>query len=448
MSKTKKSLVLSCLSMLLCLTMLIGSTFAWFTDNASTGVNTIQAGTLDVDLVDMQGKSLEGETLNWVATDDRAQDKIFWEPGCTYVTDPFILQNNSNLAIEFRLSVNGFTGDLELLDVLDIEIYQWDVDNNCIYEGEEGVDYNTGLSAVLLPEMGQTGDVMALVVQAHMKEEAGNEYQGMSLSGASVLLQAKQYAHEFDSFGNQYDANATYPGEANENWYEENKNNETLEITSAADLYAFANEVNENGTSFAGKTVKLTADIDLANAAWTPIGQTGGYSANAYFMGTFDGNGKTIKNLNVSVWEAGENEGKYYASGLFGFIDAGSATIQNLTVDGATVNGSHWTGVIAGYLTGSVENCTVKNATVTCTHKNDDACGDKAGAVVGYINDGAVKNCEAENCTVNAGRDAGQIVGAAKTTQVENCTATSVTVSAIDGCTGSNIRNEVIGRVL
>ena len=448
MSKTKKSLVLSCLSMLLCLTMLIGSTFAWFTDNASTGVNTIQAGTLDVDLVDMQGKSLEGKTLNWVATDDRAQDKIFWEPGCTYVTDPFILQNNSNLAIEFRLSVNGFTGDLELLDVLDIEIYQWDVDNNCIYEGEEGVDYNTGLSAVLLPEMGQTGDVMALVVQAHMKEEAGNEYQGMSLSGASVLLQAKQYAHEFDSFGNQYDANATYPGEANENWYEENKNNETLEITSAADLYAFANEVNENGTSFAGKTVKLTADIDLANAAWTPIGQAGGYSAKTYFQGTFDGNGKTIKNLKVSVWEAGTNEGKHYASGLFGFIDAGSATIKNLTVDGATVNGAHWTGVIAGYLTGTVENCTVKNATVTCTHKNDEACGDKAGAVVGYINEGTVKNCTAENCTVTAGRDAGQIVGAAKTTQVTNCTATHVTVSAGSGCTGDNIRNEVIGRVL
>ena len=60
MSKTKKSLVLSCLSMLLCLTMLIGSTFAWFTDNASTGVNTIQAGTLDIDL---QMKDADG---NWV----------------------------------------------------------------------------------------------------------------------------------------------------------------------------------------------------------------------------------------------------------------------------------------------------------------------------------------------------------------------------------------------
>lgn len=64
MSKTKRSLIFSVLAVALCLVMLIGATFAWFTDNASTGVNKIQAGTLDIDLVDMQGNSLEGEFLD------------------------------------------------------------------------------------------------------------------------------------------------------------------------------------------------------------------------------------------------------------------------------------------------------------------------------------------------------------------------------------------------
>ena len=219
-------------------------------------------------------------------------------------------------------------------------------------------------------------------------------------------------------------------------------------ITTAEDLVAFAKDVNENGNSYAGKTVMLMNDIDLNNVAWTPIGQTGGYSAKNYFQGTFDGNGKTISNLNVSVWEEGTDGGKNYASGLFGFIDAASATIKNLTIDNATVVGHHWTGVVAGYLTGTIENCTVKNATVTCAHANDEACGDKAGVIVGYVNSGTVSNCMATKCAVAAGRDAGQIVGAAKTDQVTNCSATNVTVTATEDCTGKNIRNDVIGRVL
>lgn len=453
MSKTKKSLLLSCLSMLLCVTMLIGSTFAWFTDNATTGVNTIQAGTLDIGLYEIPADkvfnmselstytNLENDKLSF--RDANGNENILWEPGATFVTPDFTVVNKGNLAAKAKITINGIDGNNKLLEVIKFKM------EVCIYgygSANEVWDSLETLAPTGEIEIAANQPYTALRITAKMDENAGNEYQGLKLEGVGITVQATQNTVETDSFNNQYDKDATYSGEANENWYDENAT--TLEITSAADLHAFANEVNVNGNSFAGKTVKLTADIDLANADFTPIGQTGGYSAKTYFQGTFDGNGKTIKNLKVSVWEAGTNEGKHYASGLFGFIDAGSATIKNLTVDGATVNGAHWTGVIAGYLTGTVENCTVKNATVTCTHKNDEACGDKAGAVVGYINEGTVKNCTAENCTVTAGRDAGQIVGAAKTTQVTNCTATHVTVSAGSGCTGDNIRNEVIGRVL
>ena len=215
-------------------------------------------------------------------------------------------------------------------------------------------------------------------------------------------------------------------------------------ISNAAGMFWFANEVNVNGNGFSGKTVKLAVDINLENAEWTPVGQTGGYGIATYFRGVFDGNNKTINNLKITTTNAGKN----YAAGLFGFIDAGSAEIKNLTIDGATVNGHHWTGVINGYLTGNITNCTVKNATVICSHANDDACGDKASTIVGYINSGKVSNCHAEHCTVKAGRDAGQIAGASKAEYVENCTTTNVTVSANGDCTGANVRNEVIGRLL
>lgn len=61
--------------------LLIGTTYAWFSDTAKLDLEEIQAGTLVVDLVDADGHSLDGEVLNWVSADD----SILWEPGATYV---------------------------------------------------------------------------------------------------------------------------------------------------------------------------------------------------------------------------------------------------------------------------------------------------------------------------------------------------------------------------
>ena len=219
-----------------------------------------------------------------------------------------------------------------------------------------------------------------------------------------------------------------------------------VKIATKADLIAFQKEVNENGNGFSGKTIQLTADIDLGGMTWEPVGQTGGNGVKTYFQGSFDGKGYTISNFVVTP-NATYGEGANYASGLFGFIDAGSAVVKNLNVDNATVNGHHWTAVIAGYLTGTIQNCHVTNSSVTCTHANNDACGDKAGVIVGYINSGSVKDCSATDCTVVAGRDAGQIVGCnSKNGVVSNCTATNVKVSAAGDCTGANVKNEIVGR--
>lgn len=236
--RTKRAFFASIMSMILCASMLIGTTFAWFTDTASTGVNTIQAGTLDVELVDAEGNSLEGESLEWVAKDGREQEKIFWEPGCTYYTEPFTFVNNSNLAIQWELLVSGFDGDVKLLEALEIHIYQ-------VVEGEidTSMDFNGILSAFDVDanaEYFNGAEVADFVIWAHMDEEAGNEYQGLALTGASVILKAWQWTNEHDSIDNQYDKDAVSPIVSNS---------------------AFAAALATGGNVVLGSDVNLDADI-------------------------------------------------------------------------------------------------------------------------------------------------------------------------------------------
>ena len=117
------------------------------------------------------------------------------------------------------------------------------------------------------------------------------------------------------------------------------------------------------------------------------------------------------------------------------------------------MTGNHNDGDIAGYMETAgctISNCHVINATVVAKHANNDACGDKVGVIVGHAGNAGVKveNCSAKDSTVTAGRDAGQIAGAALTANVVDCTATNVTVTASGDCTGANINNAIIGRVL
>jgi hypothetical protein len=221
----------------------------------------------------------------------------------------------------------------------------------------------------------------------------------------------------------------------------------TVFISDARALESFGQSVNWQSNTYKGVTVMLSADIDMNDAyyaKWTPIGQTGA----TQFQGTFDGHGYTIKNLNINTTS---QTGANYAVGFFGWLN--NATVKNVTFENATVKGNHNVGVVAGYMETAgctISNCHVINATVNANHANDDACGDKVGVIVGHAGNAGVvvENCTATNCTVTAGRDAGQIVGAAKEANVVNCSAENVTVTANGQCTGANVKEEVIGRVL
>ena len=105
-------------------------------------------------------------------------------------------------------------------------------------------------------------------------------------------------------------------------------------IGSVESMLAFAKSVNEDGDSWKGQAVILLADIDLANVAWTPIGNT-----VTKFEGTFDGKDHTIKNLTINTPDKSN-------VGLFGYTVGGE--IKNLTVENANVTGYLNVGVVAG----------------------------------------------------------------------------------------------------
>lgn len=192
------------------------------------------------------------------------------------------------------------------------------------------------------------------------------------------------------------------------------------EISNKAGMFWLANEVNSGNNNFKGKTVKLVYDIDLENAAWTPIGVQN-YTNN--FAGTFDGNGKVISNLTCDH----EN-----TAALFGTTC--SAYIKNVIVDGATITSRHYAaGILAWGESGgtcfTVENCQVKNATITSSVDsavNDN--GDKVGGIVGFSYVGTVTGCSVENVTIQGYRDLGGVVGYATRGEVSNNTLANVTI--------------------
>ena len=83
-NSTRRSLLVSATALILSIAMLVGTTFAWFTDSASTAVNKIQAGTLKIGLEMKQGDTwvnAEGKTLSWKkAADAPADEQVLWEP--------------------------------------------------------------------------------------------------------------------------------------------------------------------------------------------------------------------------------------------------------------------------------------------------------------------------------------------------------------------------------
>ena len=191
---TKRALLGSVMAMVLCLAMLVGATFAWFTDTASTGVNKIQAGNLDValEMKDAAGQwvSAEGKTLDFVKAADAKGEAILWEPGCTYELPALRIRNNGNLALKYKVIITGINGSAKLNTVID-----WTI-------GDVAMGAEQHLAA---------GESSAFTIKGHMWESAGNEYMNESIDGIAITVVATQNTVESDSFDKDYDADAEYP---------------------------------------------------------------------------------------------------------------------------------------------------------------------------------------------------------------------------------------------
>ena len=217
---TKRALLTSVMALVMCVVMLVGTTFAWFTDTASTGVNKIQAGNLDVDIIGEDGKSLDGKSLSFVKAglttdtgaeiDPNATTEILWEPGCRYVTEGFRIANNGNLALKWKAEINKDNivdgkaaptakDGKSLLDVIDFYVVTG-TDENAEAVAIENFKGNL--------EANKTSDVY--YIKGVMKTTAGNDYQSLTLEGITITVYATQLTAEFDSFDNQYDKDAKY----------------------------------------------------------------------------------------------------------------------------------------------------------------------------------------------------------------------------------------------
>ncbi|WP_405320564.1 TasA family protein [Frisingicoccus sp.] len=392
--KTKKALYASVMSLVLCCVMLIGTTFAWFTDSATTGVNKIQAGTLDVELVDGQGNSLEGKALEF--HDKEGKTNILWEPGATFETGEFKVKNNGSLALRYEIAINGIkVSDNKLMEVITFKVVNAD-----------GTDVSLdkdGFIEMLTPGASSSNN---LKITATMKSSAGNAYQKESVENVSITVFATQAPYENDINGNTYDAAATT-----------DKN--VVYVTTPDELVkAFANLE-------AGATISLGADIDMTGKT---INAVQGKSF------TLNGNGKTISNLTSNQRALFVD---HSGSGTYFFNDV---TINNCSVDSTAYGEENGSGLFMGMSdtcsNASFTNCKVINCTVNAT--------DWAGAFVGYAagygndSDGPVYgHFQITNCTVEGGSiisskgSVGTAIGHAGGNEATECTIDGLQVKNI-----------------
>lgn len=220
-TSVKRSLLVSAIALTLTAALLIGSTFAWFTSTASTGVSKVEAGKLKVTLLNGDKELSSTDVLTWQKAEGQTGTAL-WEPGCTYNLEPITIKNTGSLALKYKIVITGIKGDADLNKVID-----WNVND-------------TALDADHSLAVGESKD---LTISGHMQENADDNYQGKTIDGISITVVATQDTVEYDSNGNQYDKDAEYP----------------ISVTTGDELQAIVNNAK------APVNIVLTNDITTNN---------------------------------------------------------------------------------------------------------------------------------------------------------------------------------------
>ena len=206
---TKKALVSSVIALLVCFTMLLGTTFAWFTDSVTSSGNIIQTGTLDVEM-EWKDATTNGSQQTYK---DASKGSIFnydkWEPG--YIEAKNIkISNVGTLALKYHLNIAANGEVSELANVIDVYF----AEGEYTLSGREMTELTlVGTLSDILEGMpaNMAGDLEAntshtVTIALKMQEDAGNEYQGLKIgSKFSVILMATQDNVEKDVLDENYD---------------------------------------------------------------------------------------------------------------------------------------------------------------------------------------------------------------------------------------------------
>ncbi len=439
---TKRALIMSALSVVLCLSMLIGSTFAWFTDSVTSANNIIKSGNLDIVLEYWNGSE-------WVDVADKSDilTNTLWEPGVTEVAY-LRVENAGSLALKYQLGVN-IVSETAGVNAAGASFILSDYLNFGVVENVNGETdaYATREEAVadiadekLISEgfakatSMMPADELYFALVVYMPENTGNDanHNGVNVPAINLGINvvATQMTSEEDSFDKYYDGAAAWYGDVDTTWY--NTTDTEFVLYTSEQFAGFAQLVNTCVDSFAGKTVKLGSNLNLNNVEWTPIGDV---EADDFvgFKGTFDGNGKTIYNLAI--------DSDTWGQGLFGYATA-NITVKNLNVVNVNITASDNAGAIAGL----VDNATFENIHVSGDVSITGTASDgHIGGIVGRSYNGVFTNCSVVandgSAITGAGSFAGGISGyqcnrskAFTDCQVKNITITGY--AAVGGICG------------
>lgn len=222
--KTRQMLLFSVLSLMLSVSMLLGTTYAWFTDSVSSGSNVIQSGSLDVEVE--FAKVENGELSDWQSIAGRSDvfdPNALWEPGRAEVVY-LKVSNLGTLALKYKLTIHilseefGVNAEDELISLSDTLVFK-------VIEMDDSLDvFSTRQEAVKAAgtELGlkdysskaqklEAGEVDYLACVVYMPESVGNDFNYRGATAPSIELGinllATQVSHENDSFGSDYDKN-------------------------------------------------------------------------------------------------------------------------------------------------------------------------------------------------------------------------------------------------
>ena len=358
---TKRALLASVMAMLLCFTMLLGTTFAWFTDSAASGSNVITAGNLDLEVE----YTLDG--TNWDKLDGATDlfQKDLWEPGHTEVV-ALRITNNGSLALKYtaNMNVNDETpgknkdgGDIVLSEILTVGTLVQaanqvgDIAVELAFTNENMYKGTTAFKASNVLEENQElfpGDAHYVIIKVDMAETVGNEANAVDKDNVpsidfGINVVATQFTYEKDSFGTDYDKDAIYPV-ANIQEFQA-----AIGEAEDGDIITFTND--------------LAGDVTVPQKANTKIIIDGN---NQKFAGTLLVDGKsatqttagiTIKNINftdatadacITLGKSGDNNTRYTCN----------VTIENCTFDAPGKVG------VKSYTSGD-KNLTITSCTAT-----------------------------------------------------------------------------------